>query len=173
MTQYGWYYEGGNVQDTLATLDDALTAAIEDAVSDDDQWQVFVGPMYTVDPASLVDAEDILEIAKDRIADRIEGGTAILAFGRSDALAAELEDWLRRAIEPDPAVSCAGTLALPIHYVEGEWTHGVAHEDGDIAAQVWFSVSDGWSWCALGEKGSAVSCGDAMMNAEAVIARNL
>lgn len=100
---YGWYYEGGTVQDDDGNAWELLQRAVEQAIDDDRLHALMFGPMRELSIDELLDSDDIVSLCDDdeyddglqawRIADlvserageRIEDNRARLTYSDDDA----------------------------------------------------------------------------------------
>jgi hypothetical protein len=159
--EFGWYYEGGTVQGTAETLDDA----IEDAALSDPSamHRILIGPMKGLPARDLVDVEDVVEliaehdalgvldrvvdVASERADEVVEEGRCWIALhDRAAALEALLEwhgaheqpgceqalaDWCDRYLQVEPSTYCDGEHAIPITLRDGVWKQERSEDEGD------------------------------------------
>lgn len=166
---WGYYYKGGSVQAESNDMWEILFAGIEQANEDERIDALRVGPLNDLDISVLLDADDVIALAKDgrltpdvivelvyeRAGDCIEEGRAYLASAEAKVAfrrviqahtnevdrASAVLAWAREHITLDPSSYCDGAEALPIEYVEGEWRYGCRDpESFEAAACITFAT---------------------------------
>ena len=149
----GFYYEGGNVQDTDNDAWSLIDRAIEEASDDGRLHALMVGPMQDLSVSDLFDADDVVSMSEDgrlsaqdiaeliceRASYQIHEGIASLsdstnakialrrivqAHRCAEDAAADIIQWAEEYINIDPSSYCDGRYPLPIEWIDGEWIYG-------------------------------------------------
>lgn len=169
MSEYGWYYEEGHVQDTDGDLWDLIDSAVREAVEDERLDGLRVGPMEDWKPSDHLTAVDVIEMiqnedgqlptAHDFVeavygwhADNVHDGSASLLDGGVDEFArinkrgrtieefaADVVAWADKYIALEPTSSCDGRYPLPIELVDGQWRFG--SEDTEHKEVAWVTYA--------------------------------
>lgn len=145
MTRYGWYYDGGTLQDESDDVWDLIGRAVPEAAMDGRLHALKVGALRDRSVDDLFDEDDVEELAEDgrltadaiitlvdeRHGEQVYEGQASLRPGSAEALntaiglgGAAVVAWAVEHIDLDPPRCCLGRPPLPIEYVEGEWEYG-------------------------------------------------
>lgn len=150
--RYGWYYDGGYVQDDGEDVWALIESAVLEAAEEGRLHALMVGPMRSCSVTDIFDADDvvsmcadgrltpdeIVEVIAERHSESVYDGTATLASAeakpafarivrahrRAEDAAEEIVQWATDHVTLDPASACHGRRPIPLELVEGEWIFG-------------------------------------------------
>lgn len=159
MTTFGWYYEGGTVQDEDDDIWVLIERAVPEAAEDDRMHALRVGEMLDCSVANYLEVDDIVRMSDEgrltaeNLADfmsevhnevvcggyaRLSGANAKTALdliiqkhNSIQEAAPDILKWANEHIKLTPVRACRGDHPLPIEYGDGdgEWLFGGSEYD--------------------------------------------